>query len=89
MNDRQDIDLLFPPIGDKIGLCVSIRLSPAQAESIRQAASAAGLHPGAWAQRHMLAAAGCLPFNSPDDAPILRQIHEAGVYLDSLLVTKQ
>lgn len=90
VRDRNRISIVFlPAASEKMGIGVAIHLSPAQADRVRQAAAAAGVEAGQWVRRHMLAAAGCLPPNSPDDTPALREIYEAAAYLDSLLATKQ
>ncbi|MDB5530758.1 MAG: hypothetical protein JWR51_3861 [Devosia sp.] len=70
-------------------LCVSIRMTEGQTKLIERAAAAAGVSPGQWAQRHMLAALGCLEPNSPEDVGVLTDIYANASYLDSLLVEKQ
>lgn len=76
----------FPPPSR---LCVSIRMNEEQTQLIERAAAAAGVQPAQWAQRHMFAALGCLPPNSPADAPVLKDIFTRAAYLDSLLADKQ
>jgi len=70
-------------------LCVSIRLTEDQTALIEQSAAAAGLSTARWAQRHLLAALGCLPAVSSEDAAVLTDIIARAAHLDSLLTAKQ
>lgn len=69
--------------------CVSIRLTCQQTALIERAASCTGLSPAQWAQRHLLAALGCLPTHSPEDSIVLDDIFARAAHLDSLRAAKQ
>ncbi|GAB5426621.1 MAG: hypothetical protein Devi2KO_00800 [Devosia indica] len=89
---RHRIDLSFPPgprpreleTGPRIS--ATIRFSHLQAHFVRRASQVSGLPPVVWAQRHLLAAAGCPPPKAPASMELLARIYADHVHLDSLLL---
>ncbi len=87
---RHRVGFIFPPSlrpGEAPAetISASVHLSNLQALFIRRAALAAGTGPGAWCQRHLLAAAGCPPPGVVMAPKILERIYTGHAHLDALL----